>query len=176
MIAYVQPVNTDMLPFKGARPAGYAIAMQPEQKIIADWMGRVMARKGWSGETWASRAKVSTSTVTRSQGDNYNSITSIRTLDHLARAAGVPSVLDYIAADAPPMLPSVEVVCALTVGMLRAIPESYALEDQASVLARGLVDALSLLMRNPEIVRNQDALRAAGEAVALGHASQGAQA
>ena len=63
--------------------------MQPEQKIIANWIERTGKARGWSGEEWADRANVSTSTVTRAVKDNYHSVTTVLTLDKLARAAGV---------------------------------------------------------------------------------------
>lgn len=71
--------------------------MKAEQAIVAEWMQRQMKRTGWTSVEWARRAKISASTVTRATHSDYNSITTLATLDKLARAAGAESVLEFLA-------------------------------------------------------------------------------
>ena len=145
----------------------YDCDMQPEQRIIAEWMGRQLKRKGWTGEEWAQRANVSTSTVTRAQQETYPSVTSVLTLDKLASAAGVPSILSYLDADTPHTLPSEPVLSALFAGMLRGLEGRCPPEQIPSMLARGLQQGLELLSRNPVIAESQPALAATAEALMM---------
>lgn len=146
---------------------GKLLPMQPEQRIIANWIERTGKARGWSGEEWADRAHVSTSTVTRAVKDNYHSVTTVLTLDKLARAAGVPSVLDWLAADTPAILPNGPTVRAILAGMLKGIPEELPVEERAELMARGLEQALALLARNPAIVGNAPAISVASEALVI---------
>lgn len=141
--------------------------MQPEQKIIADWMRRQRERKGWTSEEWARRACVSTSTVSRAQSDDYPSVTAVLTLDKLAKAAGVPSILAYLEADTPQTLPNEAALTAIFAGMLRGLGERHPIEEQAELLAKGLSAAVDLLARNPVIGSSAPALSATAEALTM---------
>lgn len=165
--AHVQTVNVQTSAVHKMPVRRYGYDMQPEQKIIADWMGRQLKRKGWTGEEWAQRANVSTSTVTRAQQETYPSVTSVLTLDKLASAAGVPSILSYLEADTPHTLPSEAILSALFAGMLRGLADRCPPEQTPQMLARGLQQALELLSRNPVIADSQPALTATAEALTM---------
>jgi hypothetical protein len=161
-VVNVQTTNVRSWPMRR-----YGAPMQPEQKIIAEWMARQLADKGWTGDEWAKRAGVSPSTVTRAQSDTYPSVTAVLTLDKLAKAAGVPSILSYLEDDTPPTIPSEEVLTVLLSGMLRGLSGRFRPEEMPLLLARGLQSATQLLARNPAILANPEALAATAEALTL---------
>lgn len=75
----------------------YLSGVKPEQRVIADWIERVRVKTGWTLGKWASEAGIkAATTVTRAVKDDYESVTTINTLHALARAAKVPSVLDFL--------------------------------------------------------------------------------
>jgi transcriptional regulator with XRE-family HTH domain len=167
LVAYAQSVNAQTSAVRKKPIRRIAKFMQPEQKIIADWMRRQLTRKGWTAEEWARRAGVSTSTVSRAQSVDYPSVTAVLTLDKLARAAGVPSILSYIEADTPPVLPNEAVLSAIFAGMLRGMADRFGHDDQAQLMAQGLAASLDLLARNPAIAESAPALTATAEALTM---------
>lgn len=70
--------------------------MKPEQKRIVAWMNEQMRRLGWNPQKWAQQAHIHPTSVTRAMSEGYNSVTSVATLEALARAASVPTVLDFL--------------------------------------------------------------------------------
>jgi hypothetical protein len=66
------------------------------QAVVVRWMGRQLERLGWSAERWAREAGLSPTTVTRAMSPSYGSVSSVPTLHALARAAGVPSIVDFL--------------------------------------------------------------------------------
>lgn len=70
--------------------------MRPEQQIIVAWMRRQLERLRWNPERWAKEAGLSPTTVSRAMHDKYESVSSVTTLHALARAANMPSILDYL--------------------------------------------------------------------------------
>lgn len=58
-------------------------------QVIRDWMKQVLAETGWTVAHWASKARVAKSTIHRALGDDYEFMTSSKTLAKLASAAGV---------------------------------------------------------------------------------------
>lgn len=78
----------------------YAWLMQGPQEVIAHWMAQYLRRSGVPASDWATAAKLHKSTVSRAMKENYESVTSINTLDALAKAAGMPSVLDFLRSQA----------------------------------------------------------------------------
>ena len=74
--------------------------MKSEQGVIVAWMRAQANRLKESPTAWARRAGLNPTTVTRALGPDYPSVTSVPTLDALARAAGVPSVLQFLGAQA----------------------------------------------------------------------------
>lgn len=70
--------------------------MRGEQRVVVGWMRRQLDRLHWKPERWAHEAGLAPTTVTRAMADNYNSVSSVTTLHALARAAGCPSILDFL--------------------------------------------------------------------------------
>lgn len=69
----------------------------PAARIIREWMTRTLKEKGMTVDEWAARSGVARSTIFRAMKADYKFVTSSRTLDKLARAAGVtPPVLARI--------------------------------------------------------------------------------
>lgn len=64
--------------------------MRPEQKRIAEWMRSVMAEKQISAQAWAIQAGLGRDTVSRAIRDDYQSVTTTRTIVALAQALQVP--------------------------------------------------------------------------------------
>lgn len=56
---------------------------------IREWMLQTLAAKGWTARAWATRAGVAPSTVAKAVKPDYPFVTSTRTLNALAAAAGV---------------------------------------------------------------------------------------
>ncbi|MBG7616501.1 hypothetical protein IWC96_14580 [Brevundimonas sp. BAL450] len=63
--------------------------MDDVARIIREWMAEVMEKTGWSAAKWAREAKVAPSTVQKAVKDDYQFVTSYRTLSKLAKAANV---------------------------------------------------------------------------------------
>lgn len=57
---------------------------------IREWMQETLARTGLSVKEWAGRAGVAPSTIFRAMKEDYQFVTSSRTIGKLATAAGVP--------------------------------------------------------------------------------------
>lgn len=152
------------------RPAEcYSAHMQPEQKIIAAWMERTRERLGWSYADWAKRAGIkAATTVTRAVKPDYESITTVRTLDLLAKAAGEPSVLDQLresgANPASPPAPSVESIEALLGAVLPLMPRGRQTEQGLRVVSAALAHGLELLGNQPTTRDNEGALDVAARA------------
>jgi len=62
--------------------------------LIRKWMNGILSSKDWSAREWAIRAKVSPTTITRALDPDYKFITSSRTINKLADAAGVAPLDD----------------------------------------------------------------------------------
>lgn len=139
----------------------YVAPVRNEQRIIADWMRRILARKGWTGKEWAERAGVNPSTVTRAMADEYESVTSIPTIDALARTAGVPSPLDALAEERRPLIPNADALEVMLDVILRDVDEAL----DIPMMARQLGHGLGVLSRNPGLAQNRDSLRGIAEAL-----------
>ena len=136
--------------------------MQPEQRIIADWMESILERRGWNYQQWADAADGvgSATTLSRAVKDDYSSVTSVKTLHALAKAAGEVSVLDFLAAQAKgdpigpsPAAPSAELLERLLAVVLPLAPRGRATAQSVRVVAAALQHGLELLgdrSANPE--------------------------
>ncbi|KQN09805.1 hypothetical protein ASE85_02370 [Sphingobium sp. Leaf26] len=145
------------------QPHNYRLHMLPEQRIIASWMRRIMDQKGWTPQTWANQAGFAATNVTRAIKEDYESITTVRTLDKLAKAAGVPSVLDFLSGrSAAPSL-NVHEVSGVLAELLGS--GSWAATD-APRLAEALLYGLGLATSDPAIPASEEMLKVAGRAAA----------
>ena len=149
-----------------------SIVMQPEQQIIVDWMARQLRRMGIRPQAWAERAGVYPTTITRAMKPDYTSVTAIPTLDALARAAHVPSVLDFLetqdapgaaaAPRSPPAPPLTEDDLApLLAALLPLAPKGIVTESAVRDLAGALSYGLELLAVRPAKPATPDAIEVA---------------
>lgn len=129
----------------------YPAAMQPEQRIIADWMKRQMERLGWKPQQWAIRADVTPTNISRAVKEDYPSITTIKTLDRLAKAAGVTSVLEFLSNQASPHKNINEEKIAMALMALGGVVHSFpSNKDDAQIVAWLFRDTLQFLSDHPE--------------------------
>lgn len=141
----------------------YALAMQPEQRIIANWLMDIAHRKGWNWATWAERAGIGApTTISRAVKDDYGSVTKIETLHKLARAANVPSVLDFLQGDAV----NVSAVKALLTELLPLAPKRRWSAQDVEILVEALAYGLQLPPSDPTNPASQDAYGVAARAAA----------
>lgn len=94
--------------------------MQAMQAVVVRWMARQLQRLHWSAERWAREAKLAPTTVTRAMSSNYKSVSSVSTLCALARAAGVPTILDFLDGQTD-MTPRSPIIAAILKELLPAI-------------------------------------------------------
>jgi hypothetical protein len=167
--AHVPHCQRHMCSVPTARVQCYSSGVQPEQKIIADWIERTRERLGWSYAEWAERAGIgAATTVTRALKPDYPSVTSVKTLAALATAAGEPSILDFLQgadgpADRPTVVaPNAEALSHLLGAVLPLAPRGRQTAQSLRVVAAALQSGLELLAEQS----------ANGEEPALGVASR----
>lgn len=90
--------------------------MTKEQEIVVSWMRRIMQERDLTAEAWAGLAGIAPTSITRATGDRYTGTTSLPLLHRLARAADVPSPVDFLAGYATRPGES-ELVAACTVAL-----------------------------------------------------------
>lgn len=145
------------------QPRDYCFPMLPEQRIVASWMLRVMEQTGWKAEEWAKRAKIAPTNISRAVKEDCKSITSIRTLDKLAKAASRPSVLDFLAGrTGAPSLNANEVSGVLA----ELLASGNWTANDAPRLAEALLYGLGLATSDPAIPASEEMLKVAGRAAA----------
>lgn len=151
----------------------YFDRVQPEQQIIVEWMARQLRRMRIRPQAWAERAGVYPTTITRAMKPDYTSVTAIPTLDALARAAQVPSVLDFLAGQdvpasagspslepaAPPL--SEEDLAPLLAALLPLVPKGKLTESAVRDVAAALSYGLELLAVRPAKPATPDAIEVA---------------
>lgn len=148
--AYVQHCQQRMCSVRAMMQRCYTPFVQPEQRVIADWMIRTQERLGWSWAEWAKRAGIkAATTVTRAVKDDYASVTTVQTLDALAKAAGEPSVLDFLSGkshvEGSGTRPSVEALSALVGAIAPLLPRGKLTAESERVVAEALSHGLELL-------------------------------
>lgn len=114
--------------------------MRGMQKIIVRWMRRQLDRRAWSAERWAREAGLAATTVTRAMSDTYPSVSSVPTLHALAKAAGVPSVLDFL--DGQANLPFTYPVLSAILAELLPVVGCNLEGARIEALAHAIVDVL----------------------------------
>jgi hypothetical protein len=142
--------------------------MKGEQLVIVRWMQAQLQRLGWTAQLWATRARVSPTTLTRSMQPAYDNVTSIPTLDALARAAGLPSVLDFLEEqterrNAAPTPAATRAILAQVLPMAGCKAMSDADLDKA---AEAIAFGFALLARDPARAGDPGAIAVAADAAA----------
>jgi len=141
----------------------YPLAMQPEQKVIARWIERIAKAKGWTLGKWASEAGLgAATTLTRAIKEDYRSVTTVTTLHALARAAQVPSVLDFLDGGAV----SAGALRPLLSELMQLAPKRGWTEQDVEHLAEALEYGLRLPPVDPSTPASSDAYAVAARAAA----------
>jgi len=167
----MQIVNMHMQQMR--RPSGplYSAFMAKESssrykgeavKAVAAWVDRVRSDLGWSKSEWAVRAGLSDTTVTRGMATNASSTPKLENLHALARAAGAPSVLDFLSGST--FQANVSEVSGVLAEILRSAPNWSAAD--APRLAEGLLYGLGLATADPANPATAETLKVAGRAAA----------
>lgn len=172
----MQGLSTAYVQREAVNWLAYAAPVQPEQKIIANWLIRTKEKHGLSYGKWADDAGLgAATTITRAIKEDYASVTSVPTLDALAKAVGEPSVLDFLdgqvqpAADGPPALPSEEALASLLSVVLPLVRKS----GGSASSVQSTRAAAAALQRGLEILGDQIA---SSDPATLGAAARGAVA
>lgn len=151
----------------------YDFRVKPEQKVIANWIERVRARTGWSLGRWASEAKIgAATTLTRAVKEDYDSVTKIETLHALARAANVPSVLDFLEGDAF----SVSGLKPVLADLLKLAPRGGWTEQDVEHLVQAIAYGLGLPEADPANPPSEGAYAVAARAAVARFLELGAEA
>lgn len=151
----------------------YGFHVEPEQKIIAKWLQRVAKDKGWSWGKWAGEAKLgAATTLSRAVKEDYGSVTKIETLHALARAANVPSVLDFLEGEAV----SVAALKTVLAELLPMAPRGRMSEQDVERLVAALSYGLRLPSTDPATPTSLDAFEVAARAAAARYRDLAAEA
>lgn len=147
--AHMQHRQQRMCSVRADSVRGYYACVQPEQRIIADWIERTRNRLGWSYKKWAEKAGIgAATTLTRALKDDYQSVTSVKTLHDLARAAGERSILDFLAeqeSGSTVPVPSEEALAGLLSAVLPLASRGRTTAQSLRVVAAALQHGLELL-------------------------------
>ncbi len=139
--------------------------MKLEQRIVVAWMRAVLDRLHWTPALWAKEARISPTSLTRAMSDDFDSVSSVRTLHALARAAKIPSVVDFLQWQTQlpdPVESDGKVIAAL---LERLLPASGAGRPRnLTALSEAVAHGLILAGRDPSIAENEAALRVATDA------------
>jgi len=139
--------------------------MQDKQRLIAEWMNEVMARKGISATKWAQTAKLGKDTVSRAIREDYEHVTTTTTIAKLAEAVGERP---YGAAAGVPSVESLESILAELHVML--LGEQPLDRETTRALAAGLRDTLLHLADEPESQHDHKVLSAVARSSGRRHA------
>lgn len=153
----------------------YLAGMQPEQQVIAKWLERVRAKRGWSWNEWAKSAKIgAATTLSRAVKEDYGSVTKIETLHALARAANEPSVLDFLEGDAVSVAGLKTILAELL--PLALPPRGKPTEQDVERLVAALAYGLGLKSTDPATPTSEDAFEVAARAAAARYRDLAAEA
>lgn len=122
-----------------------------------------MKRLNWTPQRWATEAGTSPTNITRALKPDEKPVMTFKTQDILARAARVPSALDYLSGMAV-TVETREVVSATTLqlALVEVLRQSAGVEIPEPVArptAEALRLCLQLLEENPAIHDNEDAIK-----------------
>lgn len=117
-----------------------ADSVKDMQRVIVRWMARQLERTGWSAERWAREASLAPTTVTRAMSPHYHSVSSVPTLHALARAADVPSILNFLEGQVI-ISPKYPILTAMLQEVLPTLGVELQ-EDTVTALAHALGEAI----------------------------------
>lgn len=143
---------------------GYALdkcSMDPRQKPVDDWMREIISRRRISARAWAEKAGLGKDTVSRALRDDYEHVTSTRTISQLAHALGERP---YGAAAAVPSEASLTAI--LDVLLEALMPERRVSPDLVAAFSASLRDTLLHLADEPDAACNPHTSRALARALA----------
>jgi transcriptional regulator with XRE-family HTH domain len=139
-------------------PMRYHAYMVPEQRPIAEWMRDVIARRGISARQWAERAGMGKDTVSRAVRDDYQNVTTVRTIIKLSDALNEP----------PPgsasTIPSVESLSEIVQVIADMAAKRQPGAATIRILAEALRETLLALADRPADARTVDVPRALARA------------
>jgi hypothetical protein len=127
------------------------------QAVVVRWMTRQLSRTHWSAERWAREAGLAPTTVTRAMSPSYKSISSVPTLHALARAAGVPSILDYL--DTQGNLSKHFPMLTIILEELLPVVGCRLDEPKLTALSHAIGTAVVTMTEQPEACKNPDMVR-----------------
>lgn len=167
-----------MCSIEAANVQCYRCPVKPEQRIIAKWMERVRAQRSWTWNAWATAiekaglGKIAATTISRAVKEEYQSVTSVETLHVLARAAEVPSVLDFLNGHAF----SAAALKPVLAELMPLGPKGRWTEQDVEHLAQALEYGLGLPPSDPTTPTSPDAYGTAARAAAVRFRELGEQA
>ena len=127
--------------------------MKPQQKPIAEWMQGVLDRQEISARAWAEKAALGKDTVSRAIRDDYEHVTSTRTIAALAEAIG----------ERPPgaaaAIPSAASLAGVMQVLLEAFAPNHYGQDTLNALGSSLRQTLLHLADEPDGDRDPKASR-----------------
>lgn len=140
---------------------------------VSRWRDAVQASKFESAKDWADAASVSASTITRGMKPNAESTTKIENLHLLAQAAKLPSVLDFLEAQArgidvtPPQqqLPPSDILAAIVDEIVAEVGAGRIPASKLRPAGRFLELALRLVSENPANRSTPDVARAVARTI-----------
>lgn len=112
--------------------------MEPAERIRA-WLKSAAAEKGWSYAEWANRAGIAPSTIQRAVKDDYQFVTSSRTIAKLADAAGIdPPRLDSLTVSQGERVPAKTLAVRYEVGagIWRSVDDVHQPREEPDVLVQ----------------------------------------
>lgn len=129
-------------------------------QVVSKWAQRVGVVTKWAPSRWASEAGISDTTMTRGIGEDSSSTPKIENLHALARAAKVPSVLDFLATEAAsmppqPWIPSEPTLTFVIEVLSNALSEGRFYPDEAPKFAHAWRAALEYFAADPDMEHNE---------------------
>lgn len=139
---------------------------------VSRWRDHVLKIKGWTAQQWADKAGVSATTITRSMAPVHSSTAKLETLHLLARAAGVPSVVDFMEGRAVSGI----ALRPLLSELMQLAPKGRWTEQDVEHLAEALEYGLGLPPSDLATPASPDAYKTAARAAASRFRELGGQA
>lgn len=185
--AYVQHCNMLMCSVEALAPLQYLAGVKKDQipddaakleakAAIAKWRDAVLDRPGFNASRWGRAAGIDPSVIRRNMDPDHSSVTTIQNLHALARAASIPSVLDFLSqqadgaareGSASRWTPRPATLAHLTEFLWRSSPASRSRAPDVQWFAHGLAAGLEFLALDPTREDSPDYLAGAESAILI---------